>query len=53
MGEYKLIKIKKTPIKNGMYFIEKETIGKITELRTTVYETMSVDKKININFLKK
>lgn len=28
---------------------EKETIGKITELRTTVYETMSVDKKININ----
>lgn len=31
MGEYKLIQIKKTPIKNGMYFIEKETIGKYSE----------------------
>lgn len=28
---------------------EKETIEKITALRTTAYETMSMDKKINVN----
>ena len=34
MGEYKLIQIKKTPIKNGMYFIEKNQLENIPKTRT-------------------
>ena len=40
MGEYKLIKIKKTPIKNGMYFIEKKTIGKYSENKDSTIDVV-------------
>ena len=40
MEEYKLIKIKKTPIKNGMYFIEKETIGKYSENKDSTIDVL-------------
>ena len=40
MGEYKLIQIKKTPIKNGMYFIEKKSIGKYSENKDSTIDVV-------------